>query len=62
MIRMRIITLFTALIMVGVYLGICYIGILDEQKTRLIKVGFIYDGDESAPYTYNFIRVQEKPD
>ena len=25
---------------------------------QAIKVGFIYDGDESTPYTYNFIRAQ----
>ena len=30
-----------------------------DEETKVIKVGFVYDGDESAPYTYNFIRAQK---
>ncbi|MCR4586687.1 MAG: BMP family ABC transporter substrate-binding protein [Lachnospiraceae bacterium] len=30
-----------------------------EGGNKTIKVGFVYDGDESAPYTYNFIRAQK---
>ncbi|MCR5655761.1 MAG: BMP family ABC transporter substrate-binding protein [Lachnospiraceae bacterium] len=30
----------------------------EKQKKESIKVGFLYDGDESTPYTYNFIRSQ----
>ncbi len=32
---------------------------IKESDARLITVGFIYDGDESAPYSYNFIRAQK---
>lgn len=32
---------------------------IGEDGSKTIKVGFVYDGDESAPYTYNFIRAQK---
>ena len=32
---------------------------IGENELSSIKVGFVYDGDESAPYTYNFIRAQK---
>ncbi|MCR5119768.1 MAG: BMP family ABC transporter substrate-binding protein [Lachnospiraceae bacterium] len=30
-----------------------------NDETKIIRVGFVYDGDESAPYTYNFMRAQK---
>ncbi|MCR5700896.1 MAG: BMP family ABC transporter substrate-binding protein [Lachnospiraceae bacterium] len=58
--KMRIITLLTALIMVGIHVALGLIGFGEEKKIHSVKVGFVYDGDESAPYTYNFVKVQRK--
>lgn len=59
--RMRILTVVTALVMIIIYGMISLIGIKEEQKkSRSIKVGFVYDGDESTPYTNNFFKVQKK--
>ena len=30
-----------------------------NDETKIIRVGFVYDGDESTPYTYNFMRAQK---
>lgn len=30
----------------------------DPSKEAVLKIGFVYDGDESIPYTNNFIRAQ----
>lgn len=60
--RMRILTVLTALAMICLYGLISFIGVKEENKNRTIKVGFVYDGDESAPYTYNFIKAQRKLD
>ena len=49
----------TALVMVGLFAFISFFS-RKEDQTKTIKVGFVYDGDESAPYTYNFIRAQKK--
>ena len=58
--KMRIITVITALVVVGIYWAIVFVGNKEVDKERTIKVGFVYDGDESAPYTYNFIKAQRK--
>ena len=60
--KMRIITVFTAIVVVSIYLMICFIGMKTDNSSSKIKVGFLYDGDESAPYTYNFIKSQNKLD
>lgn len=60
--KMRIITVITALVMIGVFLLIGLWSVKDEEKDRTVKVGFVYDGDESAPYTNNFIKAQKKLD
>lgn len=58
--RMRILAVITALVMIGICFSIKLISVRDEDKDRTIKVGFVYDGDESAPYTNNFIKAQHK--
>ena len=58
--RMRIITVSTCLVIICICAVISFFGMKKDQKTRTIKVGFVYDGDESAPYTYNFIKAQRK--
>ena len=60
--RMRILTVLTALAMILLYGLVSFFGVKDEDKNRSVKVGFVYDGDESAPYSYNFIKVQRKLD
>ena len=58
--RLEIITAVTAFAMVLLFLILDFTVFKDEQKDNAIKVGFVYDGDESAPYTYNFIKAQNK--
>lgn len=50
------ITLFAALIMIGLA-TIFYVSNRKEEKH--IKVGYIYVSDASNPYTYNFIKAQK---
>ena len=53
-----IITLITCIILIGVT-ALGKSRLFKEKNTRdSIVVGFVYDGDESTPYTYNFIRSQ----
>lgn len=56
--RVNTISIATALVLVLLSL-IIYLPYSGSKKSdRTIKVGFVYDGDESTPYTYNFIRAQ----
>ena len=51
--RVYIVTVLTCLVILAAFLGIFRILNLSGGKNH-IKVGFIYDNDESTPYTYNF--------
>lgn len=35
-----------------------WVQLATDDSGRTIRVGFVYEGDESAPYTYSFIRAQ----
>ena len=51
--RVYIITVVTCLVILGVFL--CLFSLMNINGGRdHLTVGFIYDNDESAPYTYNF--------
>lgn len=56
--RERIISFITALAVVLASLSIFKIVESSRNDRDHIKIGFVYDGDESTPYTYNFIRAQ----
>ncbi|MBR1599310.1 MAG: BMP family ABC transporter substrate-binding protein [Lachnospiraceae bacterium] len=60
--RVRLLTVVTALAVIGIFAVVSLFGVEDDEKSRTIKVGFVYDGDESAPYTYNFIKAQKAID
>lgn len=62
MTRMRIVTAITALVLIGLCYVLSVTVFADRKKDNAIKVGFVYDGDESAPYTYNFIKAMNKID
>lgn len=47
-----------AVILLGVFIFNSIV-FTNSSELKTIKVGFVYDGDESAPYTYNFIRAQK---
>jgi basic membrane protein A len=32
----------------------------ENERNKTLKVGFVYDSDESTPYSYNFIRAQRE--
>jgi len=51
--RVYIITVLTCAVMLAVFIGCLRLLNLSGGKENL-KVGFIYDNDESTPYTYNF--------
>ena len=58
--RMRIVTVITALAVICIYAAVTFFFQREDEGERTLKVGFVYEGDESAPYTYNFIRAQKK--
>ena len=51
--RVYIITALTCVVMLAAFFGILRFLHLSGGKEK-VKVGFIYDNDESTPYTYNF--------
>lgn len=53
-----VITFVVALIFICVFVILGQIRLGRNLSERIITAGFIYDGDESTPYTYNFIRTQ----
>ncbi|MER2143699.1 MAG: hypothetical protein ABS888_07865, partial [Eubacteriales bacterium] len=56
--RVYITTIVTALLVVAVFSMVYSVW---DGTTRMdaLKVGFIYENDESTPYTYNFMLAQE---
>lgn len=54
--RVYITTIVSALLVLAVFAAIYSTG--GVVRRDMIKVGFIYDNDESAPYTYNFTLAQ----
>ena len=56
--RVRIITLITALITLAAVMGLSNVRIHKDGFDRL-RIGYVYVGDESSAYTYNFLRAQE---
>ena len=51
--RVYITTVLTCVVMLAAFIGCLKLLNLSGGKENL-KVGFIYDNDESTPYTYNF--------
>ncbi len=58
--RVRMVVVITAVALIAFYALINYIDVKDDNGNKTIVVGFVYDGDESAPYTYNFIKAANK--
>ena len=48
----------TAVVVVLLFAWLHHALNLEENETRVVKVGFVYEGDESTPYSYNFMRAQ----
>ena len=55
--RVYITTFLTCIAMLGLAFGIRHLFHFHEALSS-VTVGFIYEGDESAPYTYNFSRAE----
>lgn len=55
-----IVTLITVIVVIILVHCITYLGASQNQKKEHVKVGFIYIGDESTPYTDNFISAQRQ--
>ena len=51
--REQIVTAITCIVILGIFVGLFRILNINGGRDGL-KVGFIYDNDESTPYTYNF--------
>ena len=56
--RVYIATILTCLVVLAVFVGFFRLVNLSESRDSL-KIGFIYDNDESTPYTYNFSLVKD---
>ena len=54
-----LITFITAALMIGIFVTIHLIRVSLDKSRDFITVGFVYDGDESTPYTANFIKAQK---
>ena len=55
--RVYITTIVTALLMLAIF-GTAFSAWESKPETDVLKVGFIYENDESTPYTYNFMLAQ----
>jgi basic membrane protein A len=56
--RVYILTTVTCLVVLGVFAGIFRI-LNPAGERNTLRVGFIYDNDESTPYTYNFALAKD---
>ena len=54
-----LITVITAALMIAIFVTIHLIRVSMDKSRDFITVGFVYDGDESTPYTANFIKAQK---
>jgi basic membrane protein A len=48
----------TAVVVVLLFAWLHHALNLEENETRVVKVGFVYEGDESTPYSHNFMLAQ----
>ena len=58
--RINLISAISALAVVLFFVFIHLVIGQDDRELNMIRVGFVYDGDESTPYTDNFIRAQHE--
>ena len=58
--KLYLITVVTSVLMVAVFAGARYISSINSKSKDMIRVGFVYDSDESTPYTANFIKAQKE--
>ena len=54
-----IVTVVTSLLMVAIFATVYFIRKTYDKSRDSIVVGFVYDGDESTPFTANFIKAQK---
>jgi len=54
-----LITIVTAALMIAIFGAIRLIRMSLDKSKEQITVGFLYDGDESTPFTANFIKAQK---
>ena len=54
-----LITVITSALMIAIFAAVYFINKSNNRDRDSIIVGFLYDGDESTPYTANFIRAQK---
>ena len=59
MVRKCVVTIISAMLVIAVFAIYNVLGFGKQADDKKIKVGFVYIGDESNPYTYNFIRSQK---
>lgn len=58
--KMNIVSLLTAIIVLVLVYGVNYCYDYSGESNHAVKIGFIYDGDESTPYTENFLEAQKR--
>lgn len=52
------VTLITSIVLILLFAGVQFARNRQEEKKEAVRVGFLYVGDESTPYTYNFMKAQ----
>lgn len=58
--RIRIVTLLTAVFVICIFAVFNFNMEKNNEDRKVVRVGYIYNGDESAPYTNNFIKAQKE--
>ena len=58
--KLYLITVVTSIVVVAVFWAADYINKVNSKSKESIRIGFVYDCDESTPYTANFIKAQKE--
>ncbi|MCR5418984.1 MAG: BMP family ABC transporter substrate-binding protein [Lachnospiraceae bacterium] len=58
--KIHITSLITAFMLILVFVALDYLFLQDKTSDQVLRIGFVYDGDESTPYSANFIRAQRE--
>jgi basic membrane protein A len=56
--RAYIITVLSSLVLILLFGGAAYLRAQNADNDKVVRVGILYPGDESTPYTANFIKAQ----
>ena len=58
--KIHITTFISALMLILIFVAADYFFMEDKTSEQVLRIGYVYDGDESTPYSANFIRAQRE--